>query len=113
MACAFEVHNQLGPGFVEKIYEEAMAQELRGHDIAFERQKQINVLYKGRQIGIHRLDMVVENKIILELKAASQLVDIHKQQTLSYLKATGLPLGILLNFGTSRVQNIRIANTKR
>ena len=68
--------------------------------------------YKGRCVGKHRLDLVVENKVILELKAVSELTDIFKQQTLSYLKATGLELGILVNFGSGRVKYLRIVNGK-
>jgi len=110
MQAVFEVHNQLGPGFLENIYEEALAHEFSLQKISFARQKIIQVSYKGKIIGQHRLDMVINNEIILELKAVSELADIHKQQLLSYLKSTGLPLGILINFGTSRVQYTRIVN---
>ena len=110
MQAAFEVHDVLGPGFAERLYEEALSYELERHAIPFERQKAVSVRYKDRVIGTHRLDLVVDGKIILELKAVSELNDIFKRQTLSYLKATGLKLGILINFGTPRVQYIRIAN---
>ncbi len=110
MQAAFEVHNVLGPGFAERLYEEALSYDLERHTIPFERQKAVNVRYKDRIIGTHRLDLVVDGKIILELEAVSELNDVFKQQTLSYLKATGLRLGILINFGTPRVQYVRIAN---
>ena len=110
MQAMFEVHNTLGPGFVENVYEEALAYELEMRGIPFERQKKVTVHYKGRIIGTHRLDFVVNDKIVLELKAVSALTDVFKQQTLSYLKATGLRLGILINFGTPRVEYVRIAN---
>ena len=110
MQAVFEVHNQLGPGFLESLYEEALANEFSLQKIPFERQKIIRVSYKNKLIGQHRLDIVVNNQIILELKAVSELADIHKQQLLSYLKATNLPLGILINFGTQRVQYNRIVN---
>lgn len=110
MQAVFEVHNQLGPGYLEALYEEALAHEFSLQQIPFERQKIVPVVYKGNIIGQHRLDMVVNGEIILELKAVSELADIHKQQLLSYLKATNLPLGILINFGTPRVQYQRIAN---
>lgn len=110
MQAVFEVHNTLGPGFVESVYEEALAYEMELRGIPFERQKAVAVCYKGRNVGNHRLDFVVDDKIILELKAASALTDVFKQQTLSYLKATGLRLGILVNFGTPRVEYKRIAN---
>ena len=110
MAAVFEVHNELGPGFVEGVYEEALAYELELCGIPFERQKTVHVSYKERIVGSHRLDLVIDDKIVLELKAVSELNDIFKRQTLSYLKATGLKLGILINFGTPRVEYTRIAN---
>ena len=110
MQAVFEVHNTLGPGFAESVYEEALAYELELRDIPFERQQVVTVRYKGRVVGTHRLDLVVDGKILLELKAVSALTDVFKQQTLSYLKATGLKLGILVNFGAPRVKYIRIVN---
>jgi GxxExxY protein len=110
MAAVFEVHNTLGPGFLEEIYEDALAYELELRQIPNERQKAITVSYKGRAVGQHRLDLVIGGKVVLELKAASSLTDAFKQQTLSYLKATGLKLGILINFGTPRVEYVRIVN---
>ena len=110
MQAIFEVHNTLGPGFVENVYEEALTYEMELRGIPFERQEAVTVCYKGRNIGNQRLDFVVDDKIVLELKAASALTDVFKQQTLSYLKATGLKLGILVNFGVLRVEYKRIAN---
>ena len=107
---AFEVHNQLGPGFTEDIYERAMLHELRIRNIPFEEQKVIQVVYKGVNLGTYRLDMVVDGVIILELKAVATLAPIYKQQILSYLKATNLHLGILLNFGSVRVESARVVN---
>lgn len=109
MAAVFEVHNQLGPGFSENIYEEALAIELVNRDIPFERQKVIEAHYKERIVGTYRTDFVIDEKIVLELKAVSLLDDVFKQQVLAYLKATGLHLGILVNFGTKSVQSVRIA----
>lgn len=111
MGAAFEVHNDLGPGFLESIYERAMALELQTHDLKVETQKQIPVFYKDQRIGDHILDMIVEGKVILELKAVTEIAPIHKQQAVSYLKATGLPLAIVINFGARRVQSARVANT--
>ena len=110
MQAVFEVHNTLGPGFLEGVYEDALAYELELRGFAFERQKVVTVWYKGRTVGTHRLDLVVDGKILLELKAVSALNDVFKQQVLSYLKATGLKLGILINFGARRVEYTRIAN---
>ena len=110
MEAVFEVHNELGPGFLESLYEEALALELTARGIPFARQQVVTVCYKGRPIGSHRLDLVVDDRILLELKAVSALTDAFKAQTLSYLKATGLKLGILINFGTSRVEYVRIVH---
>ena len=113
MEAAFEVHNQLGSGFLEGIYEVATALELRSRGHQVHTQVRIPVLYKGHVIGEHILDQVVDHRVILELKAVSQIADIHKQQALSYLKATGLPLAIVINFGASCVQSSRVVNTKK
>ena len=110
MEAAFEVHNELGPGFLENIYEAALQLELEEKGYEVERQKPIPVLYKQKQIGEHRLDIVVEKKIILELKAVTELNDLFHQQLLSYLKASNKKLGILINFGNKRVEHTRIVN---
>lgn len=110
IASCFEVHNILGPGYSEKIYEEAVSKELRNRGIGHERQKLIEIYYKGEKIGEYRLDMVVESKIILELKAVSELNNTFEAQLLSYLKATGMRLGILVNFGGKKVEYKRIVN---
>jgi len=110
MQAVFEVHNHLGPGFSEEIYEKALSLEFKSQGIPFERQKQIQVHYKGQFIGNYRLDMVVDDKIILELKAVSELNEVFQAQLHSYLAATGLQLGILINFGSKRVKSFRIPN---
>ena len=97
-------------GFAEKIYEQALCYELELSSIPFKRQEIVEVTYEGKVIGTHRLDLIVDGKIILELKAVSGTTDVFKQQVLSYLKASGLKLGILINFGTPRVEHARIAN---
>ncbi len=110
MEAVFEVHNRLGPGFSEEIYHRALITELEVRDIPFETQKKITVLYREKTMGTYFLDLVVGGKIIIELKAVASLNDLFKQQLLSYLKATGLQLGILINFGSRRVEYVRIAN---
>ncbi len=110
MEAVFEVHNQLGPGFTENIYENALVRELGNRGISYEQQKSIPVLYKNQPVGTYRLDLVVENKIILEFKAVSALNDVFKAQLLAYLKAANFQLGILVNFGTARVEYKRITN---
>jgi GxxExxY protein len=112
MQAAFDVHNELGPGFPESIYEEAMNRELTRRGIVLERQKEIKVLFKGEPIGEFKLDNIANGRIILEYKAVSEIARIHKQQALSYLKATGFELAIVINFGGERVQSSRVLNTK-
>ncbi|MBI4730847.1 MAG: GxxExxY protein [Chloroflexi bacterium] len=110
MEAVFEVHNRLGPGFSEEIYHRAVITELEVRGIPFETQKSITIFYREQQIGAYRLDLVVDGKIIIELKAVTSLNDLFKQQLVSYLKATNLRLGILINFGSRRVEYVRIAN---
>jgi GxxExxY protein len=112
MQAAFEVHNELGPGFPESIYEEAMNRELTRCGIKLERQKEVVVRFKGEPLGKFFLDNVADGRIVLEYKAVSEITGIHKQQALSYLKATGLELAIVINFGAERVQSSRVINTK-
>ncbi len=113
MQAAFEVHNKLGPGFLESLYEKALVIELEARGYEVEQQKQVVVKYKDQIIGKHILDLVVNERIILELKAVSEIAPVHKQQALSYLKATGLQLALVINFGASRVQSHRVVNTKQ
>jgi len=110
MNAVFEVHNQLGPGFTENIYERALMVELEKRNIAYEAQKEIEIIYKGQKLGKYRLDLLIEGEIVVELKAVVGLNDLFKQQLLSYLRATDLRLGILVNFGEERVEYTRITN---
>jgi GxxExxY protein len=95
---ALHVHKELGAGFIEGIYDNAMKVALRKREIPFESQKEVPVFYGGEEVGLHRLDLVVNNEIIVELKAIKALEEIHFAQIKSYLKATGLHVGLLLNF---------------
>ena len=108
MAAVFEVHNTLGFGFLEKVYERALLKELRLREIPVEAQKEIKVFYKEDEIGAYFADLVVNGEILLELKAVEGLSNIHKAQVLNYLKATGLKLGLLINFGKERVEYERL-----
>jgi GxxExxY protein len=101
IAAAIRVHRELGPGFLESVYEEALAVEFALNGIQFIRQKPIVLFYKDHPIGEHRLDFLVEGEIVLELKAISALEDIHFAIGRSYLKATKLEDGLLLNFATT------------
>jgi GxxExxY protein len=98
IGAAIEVHRQLGPGFVEKIYKLAMCHELGLQGISFECEKEIQIPYKEIHIGGQRLDLLVENQLILELKAVERLTGVHEAQIHSYMKATGLRIGLLINF---------------
>ena len=101
IAAAIRVHRQLGPGFLESVYEEALAVEFALSGIQFLRQYPVPIFYRDHQIGEHRLDFLVEEKIVVELKAVSELEDIHFAISRSYLKATNLEDGLLLNFATT------------
>jgi GxxExxY protein len=101
IAAAIRVHRELGPGFLESIYEEALAVEFALSGIQFIRQHPIPLFYRDHQIGEHRLDFLVERKIVVELKAISELEDIHFAIGRSYLKATNLQDGLLFNFATT------------
>lgn len=98
LSAAVEVHKALGPGFLEGVYQKAMEVALSNRRIAYERQKEIMVVFEGADVGLHRLDLVVGEEIIIELKAVKALEEIHYAQLRSYLKATGLSVGLLLNF---------------
>lgn len=111
MQAAYEVHNALGPGFPETIYEAAMTRELTSRGVKVERQKKVIVKFKGEPIGEFVLDNVANECVILEYKAVSEIAKIHKQQALSYLKATQLQLAIVINFGAERVQSHRVVNS--
>ena len=105
IGAAIEVHRHLGPGFLESIYEEALCVELQSLRIPFERQKEIGVLYKDREIGKHRIDLLVGGLLIVELKTVEALAEIHKAQIISYLKAMRLSLGLLIKFNVPVLKN--------
>jgi len=98
LAAAIRVHRELGPGYLESIYEEAMCVELVTMGLAFERQKSVEVQYRNQVVGHHRLDLLVGSKVVVELKAIKELEPVHFSVVRSYLKATGLATGLLLNF---------------
>ena len=110
IGAAIEVHRELGPGFLESIYEEALKIELSEHSMRYDSQKEIKIEYLGVEIGVHRLDLLVEKKIIVELKAVKELTDIHFAQLRSYLKAADLKVGLLLNFAKPALEIRRVVN---
>ena len=105
---AMEVHNELGPGFLEKVYENALMVRFNESGIKALQQFPISVLFHGQIVGEYFADLLVENSIIIELKAQDRIADIHKAQTLNYLKATGYRLALLINFGKHRLEYERL-----
>ena len=97
--CFYEVYNTWGYGYLESVYESALEIELKRNGLFVERQKEISVHYKGEVVGIFRMDLVVEKKIIIELKATSAILPVHESQVIHYLKSSGMKLGYLVNFG--------------
>lgn len=100
---AIAVHRELGPGFLESIYELALRTALRHRGIVYEAQKEVTVFFEGEEAGVQRLDLVVERELVVELKAIKALEDIHFAQVKSYLKATGLHVGLLMNFNAAKL----------
>jgi len=98
IGAAIAVHRELGPGFMEKIYEEALCRELSRMRISFERQKRVDVKFRGEVVGEHLIDLFVGNRLVVELKAVDQIHPVHVAQTISYLRTVDEPLGLLLNF---------------
>lgn len=101
IGCAFKVHNTLGPGFLEKVYENALTLELNKLGIFAKQQVKLPVWYEGNQVGVYYPDLWIENQLIIEIKAAITLAREHEQKLLHYLSATGIDDGLLINFGSS------------
>ena len=105
IGAAMEVHRELGSGFLEYVYEEALCYELNLREISFERQKELNIYYKDLLIPKkYKPDLIVEDKVIVEIKATSGLTEIEEAQLLNYLKATKMRVGLLLNFGKKSLE---------
>ena len=114
IGAAMEVHRMLGCGFVESIYQEALEKEFALRGIPFEREKELTVSYKGNTLTkTFKADFVCYNKIILELKAVKEMVDEHYAQIYNYLRASGMDLGILINFGTASIEYERVPASKK
>lgn len=108
-----EVHKQLGPGFLEKVYRRAIAIEFENQGIQFEAEKGIRLQYKGRRIGVHRLDLLAENELVIELKTVERLHKKHYAQVRSYLKAVQKPIGLLVNFADFQLDTRRVELAKQ
>jgi GxxExxY protein len=104
IGCAIQVHAELGPGFLESVYHQALVIELAEAGLSLKSQVPLEVLYKGRPAGSFLADIVVEDRLLLELKALESILSVHELQVVNYLKATGLKLGLLLNFGRPTLQ---------
>jgi GxxExxY protein len=110
LAACFEVSNELGAGFLESVYQNALMIALQEKGLNAQREYPLAVIFRSQNIGQFYADILVENKIILELKAVSALTEIHKAQLLNYIKATGLETGLLINFGNPKLEYRRFDN---
>jgi len=107
IGAAMEVHRVLGPGFLEAVYEEALCIELSARNLPFARQKRLRVSYEGQVVGDYAADLVVDDKVIVELKAVKVLTNVHEAQLINYLKATDIRVGLLINFGAASLEHQR------
>lgn len=105
IGCAIAVHRELGPGLLESVYESALAVELSCHDIPFEQQKLLPIFYRDRHIGDFRIDMLISNQLILELKSVERHDPLFEAQLLSYMKLGGISTGLLINFNSKLLKN--------
>jgi len=107
-----EVHKHLGNGFQEVIYQRALSIEFENQDIQYSREHEMQIQYKGQDIGTRRVDFFVENKIMVEIKAIINLEDVHLVQAMNYVEAYELEIGLLINFGAKSLQHKRVHNNK-
>ena len=112
IGCAMRVHSSLGNGFQEVIYQRAMAIEMSFDALEFEREKEMEIFYRGEPIGARRVDFFVEGCIMVELKAVIDLEDVHLAQAMNYLEAYNMEIGLLINFGAKSLQFKRVHNNK-
>ena len=110
IGAAYKVSNTLGAGFLEKVYENALAHQLRKDGMKIEQQKPVKVYYDDIVVGDYFADLIAEGAVIVELKASKRIEDVYMAQTLNYLKATGFKLGLIINFGKPRVEIKRVVN---
>ena len=109
IGCALEVHRQLGPGLLENVYESALCIEMNAQGLAFARQVGVPLYYRGELVSEHRPDLIVENEVVVEVKSVENLAPLHWAQVLTYLRVTGLQVGLLLNFNSPTLR----AGTRR
>jgi len=109
IACAYKVHSELGPGFNEKIYHNAFEITLKEKELNYETEKEYKVVYQNKQVGFLKVDLIIENKIIVEVKSITgNIPKVFETQVLSYLKVTGCDVGLLINFGNKSCQVRRL-----
>lgn len=113
IGCPMNVHSKLGSGFMEVVYQRTLAVEMEKQGIFFDREQDIPIYYKGLEVGIRRVDFQVDHKIMVELKAISQLEDIQIAQIINYLEASDFEIGLLLNFGSKSLEFRRFINQKK
>jgi GxxExxY protein len=111
IGAAIKVHNTLGNGFQEVIYQRALAIEMQCQNLNYKREKEMEIFYNGQQIGTRRVDFFVEEKIMVELKAIAELDDSHLAQAINYLEAYNMNVGLLINFGSKNLQFKRVINS--
>ena len=111
ISAAFEVYNRLGPGFLESVYENAFIVALRKRGLKVERQKMYRIIFDNQIVGEHKIDLLVESKVIIELKAVAGIMpDVYKAQLISYLRLTRILVGLLINFGNDEIEIRRLQN---
>lgn len=108
IGCAYTVSNSLGSGFLEKVYENALTIELRKNKLSYQQQSPVKIIYDGIVVGEYVSDLVIESKVLIELKACKAIDDAHVAQCLNYLKATNLQLGLIINFGKPKIEIRRL-----
>jgi GxxExxY protein len=113
ISASFEVSNCLGTGFLEKVYENALKIELELRGLKVITQQPVMVLYKSNQVGLYQTDIIVEDKVIVEVKSTERIAIIHTAQVINYLKATGLEVGLIINFGNPKVEFERVVLQNR
>ncbi|MDR2653363.1 MAG: GxxExxY protein [Prevotellaceae bacterium] len=113
IGCAMEVHKIMGNGFQEVVYQRCMAIEMSEKGIAYSREHEMDLIYKGENVGTRRVDFFVEGEVMLELKAVTQLDNVHLAQAINYLEAYGLNIGLLINFGNTSLQFKRVSKPRK
>lgn len=112
IGCAIEVHSQLGNGFTDSIYQQALAFEMAMNNLHFERNKEMILQYKGHEVGTHLVDFFVEDKIMVDIKSILNIEEVHLAQSINNVEAYNMEVGLLLNFGSKRLQFKRVHNIK-